>query len=159
MTEIQQGSEPRSFPSGQPTSSEAPRRLLIPRGNNAESQDSLPSGPSDVSPHLVKGRFGNDFMRNGVVLFRPSNVALEIVCKVLFRRDFVHRNGPVPFVLTAVRHPSTKLIIKFFKVHNDAFLIDVRVSSQCGFGALEDAFEVLHDLEIESLKYRPASHT
>jgi hypothetical protein len=52
-----------------------------------------------------------------------------------------------PFSVVAVRHPCSKIMCKVFKVGQEDYLVDVRLSTCSGFGGVDCATEVLLKLQ------------
>lgn len=138
---------PKGTPSG---SAASPGRLLKPLLNppsdvtdQTSPQASSPTAPVGGASELLTGKFGADFMRNGV-LFRRSDAqtAFSQLCAVLKAQGFLWKTLQ-PFAVVAVRHPSDKVMCKVFKVDQEDYLVDVRVSVLSGMSGMAAATDVL----------------
>ncbi|RNF05832.1 SNF1-related protein kinase [Trypanosoma rangeli] len=114
---------------------------------------SLPLAPGVLQCDTV-ARFGNDFVRNGVLFSHSdSSTTLKHVYNAMEEEGFLWK-GIQPFAFAAVLHPSVKLQIRIYKVTAEEQVVDVKVSSQGGMHACDKAVKLL-----ERLRRKAVAHT
>ncbi|RNF13432.1 SNF1-related protein kinase [Trypanosoma conorhini] len=112
-----------------------------------------PSLAPDVLQCDTVTRFGNDFMRNGVLFSNiDSPTTLKHVYDAMEEEGFLWK-GIRPFAFAAVVHPSVKLQIRIYKVTAEEQIVDVKVSSQSGMHACDRAVKLLERLRRKSVAH------
>ncbi|KAH9582061.1 Protein kinase domain [Trypanosoma melophagium] len=110
---------------------------------------SSPNTP-DVLHCEIVARFGNDFIRNGV-LFSPSDPAATLRCVYsAMKEEGLLWKTIHPYYFSAVMYPSVKLQIKIYKVTEEGQLVDVKVSCQSGMHGIDVACKLLERLRKKS---------
>lgn len=108
--------------------------------------------PLDTLYHTdVATRFGNDFMRHGV-LFSPSTpqATLEHVYAA-FRAEGLLWRVIYNFYFSCVRFPNVKLQVKIYRVKTGEQLVDVKVSAQSGMEGYDAAIHLLERLRERAI--------
>ncbi|KEG08948.1 protein kinase [Trypanosoma grayi] len=114
---------------------------------------SVPVQPLDVYRCDVVARFGNDFVRNGV-LFSSSEppTTLRYVYNAMREEGLLWK--PIyPYFFAAVKHPSVKLQVKMYKVTAEEQIVDVKVSCQSGMQACDVASKLLERLRKKAIAH------
>ncbi|KAF5223066.1 putative serine/threonine protein kinase [Trypanosoma cruzi] len=155
--------------SASPASMSNEGALLVPASSGKKTKGNT-SGKGNVIPHNCESgisfsssmtpdvfqcgtvtRFGNEFIRNGVLFSQSGWVTtLHYVYNAMEEEGFLWKTTQ-PFSFAAVVHPSVKLQLKIYKVNAEEQIVDVKVSSQSGMHACDKAMSLLDRLRRKAV--------
>lgn len=144
-----------SFPTSGRTGGRNSSRNSSNRRSNGAAETSSHESPETALNVLYRveviTRFGNDFIRHGV-LFRnlPPQQTLKMTYAAMREEGLMWRSIH-DFYFSAVRFPSIKLQVKMYKVSNTEQIVNVKVSVQSGMEALDAAVSLLERLRAKAV--------
>lgn len=101
----------------------------------------------------IVSRFGNDFLRNGVLFsFSTPFTTLQYLYEAMEEEGFLWKVIQ-PFFLAAVIHECVKLQVRVFKVTAEEQIVDVKVSTQSGMRGSSAAVKLLERLRRKAIAH------